>query len=61
MNGFLEDIYLHPVAMNAVSRCPPKQTADITIADFWGIDRVMPRLNDGKGTSLPLIHNVPKK
>ena len=25
MNGFLEDIYLHPVAMNAVSRCPPSR------------------------------------
>ena len=29
--------------------------ADITLADFWGIDRVAPEMNDGKGTSLVLV------
>ncbi len=31
--------------------------SDITIADFWGIERVAPDMNDGKGTSLVLIRN----
>lgn len=29
--------------------------SDLTLADFWGIDEVVPELNDGKGTSLVMI------
>jgi len=58
MNGFLEDIYLRPCCYECRFKVIPKQTADITIADFWGIDRVLPQLNDGRGTSLLLIHNA---
>ncbi len=58
MNGFLEDIYLRPCCYECRFKVIPKQTADITIADFWGIDRVLPQLNDGMGTSLLLIHNA---
>lgn len=29
--------------------------ADLTIADFWGINDVAPEMNDGNGTSLILI------
>lgn len=29
--------------------------SDLTLADFWGIDKVAPELNDGKGTSLVII------
>ena len=58
MNGFLEDIYLRPSCYECRFKVIPKQSADITIADFWGIDKVMPQLNDGKGTSLLLIHNA---
>lgn len=31
--------------------------ADITLADFWGIQRVLPILDDDKGTSLVFIHS----
>ena len=31
--------------------------ADLTIADFWGIDKVMPELNDDQGISLVLAHS----
>lgn len=58
MNGFLEDIYLRPSCYQCRFKMIPKHTADITIADFWGINRVLPQLNDGKGTSLLLIHNA---
>lgn len=40
-------------------RCDFRQEerfADITLADFWGIDRVVPEMNDDRGTSLVLIH-----
>jgi len=58
MNGFLEDIYLRPSCYQCRFKVIPKHTADITIADFWGINRVLPQLNDGRGTSLLLIHNA---
>jgi coenzyme F420-reducing hydrogenase beta subunit len=31
--------------------------SDITIADFWGIDKSMPAFNDDKGVSLVLLNN----
>lgn len=56
MNGFLEDIYLRPSCYECRFKTIPKWGADITIADFWGINGVLPELNDGRGTSLVLIH-----
>lgn len=35
----------------------PRQ-ADITIGDFWGIDKKYPQFNDGKGTSVILVNNI---
>lgn len=50
---FLKDYCLRP----SCYECPAKKIklADITIADFWGIQNVSPDLNDEKGTSLVLI------
>lgn len=31
--------------------------SDITLADFWGIDNIMPEMNDNKGTSLVIINS----
>lgn len=31
--------------------------ADITLADFWGIQNVLPEMDDDKGTSLVLVHS----
>lgn len=33
-----------------------KREADITLADFWGIEHVLPKIDDDKGTSLVLVH-----
>ncbi len=54
MRGFLKNIYLRPSCYhchckNGVSH------SDITIADFWGINRLMPDFDDDKGTGLVLI------
>lgn len=35
--------------------------ADITLADFWGIDKVAPAMYDNLGTSLVLINNLKGK
>ncbi|WP_255363894.1 GtrA family protein [Butyrivibrio sp. INlla14] len=56
MCGFLEDIFLRPSCYDCKFKRIPKKTCDITIADFWGIDSVDKRFNDGKGTSLVLVH-----
>lgn len=30
---------------------------DITIADYWGIEKVAPEFDDNKGVSLVLVNN----
>ena len=56
MRMFLQDLCLRP----SCYQCPSKgleRTADLTIADFWGIENVAPELDDDKGTSLVLAHS----
>ena len=56
MNAFLEDICLRPSCYECSYKQLPKGYADFTIADFWGVNKVDRELNDGKGTSLVIIH-----
>lgn len=37
------------------------RTSDFTLADYWGIERQIPELYDGKGTSLVLLHSEKAK
>jgi coenzyme F420-reducing hydrogenase beta subunit len=54
MVGFLKDIYLRPSCHQCkFSRIP--RIADISLGDFWGVDRHHPEWDDDKGTSLVLI------
>lgn len=55
MRGFLSDIYLRPSCYGCVSKNGVSHS-DITIADFWGINRIMPDYDDDKGVSLVLIN-----
>ncbi len=57
MNGFLEDTYLRPSCYECSFKEIRKNYSDFTIADFWGVNKVTDGLDDGKGTSLILIHN----
>lgn len=57
MNGFLDDVYLRPSCYACEFKCLPKYYSDITIADFWGVKKVDPKLFDGRGTSLLLINS----
>lgn len=55
MQAFLRDLCLRP----SCYECPSKgeeRVSDFTIADFWGIQDVMPEMDDDKGTSLVIIH-----
>ena len=50
MQMFLRNYCLRP----SCYECHAKyyKTADLTIADFWGIENISTEMNDGKGTSL---------
>lgn len=37
------------------------RVSDITLADFWGIDNILPKMNDEKGTSLVIINSYKGK
>lgn len=56
MKIFLSDIALRPSCYECKFK-KINRKADITIADFWGINNVMPSMNDEKGTSLMIIHS----
>ena len=53
MQMFLRDYCLRPSCYDCVAK--KVKMADLTIADFWGINDVAPEMNDGNGTSLVLV------
>lgn len=55
MRAFLQDMILRPSCYNCQAKCG-RSHSDITIADYWGINRTNPQMDDDKGTSLLLIH-----
>lgn len=56
MRGFISDLYLRPSCFNCEYK-GSNYKSDITLADFWGIDRVKPEWNDDKGVSLVVINS----
>ena len=58
MRAFLKDVCLRDSCYNCSFR-KTNRLSDITLADYWGIDKVYPEMDDNKGTSLILV-NSPK-
>jgi len=57
MRAFLSNLSLRPGCYS----CPAKggkSGADITMGDFWGIEKLHPELDDDKGTSLVLVNSL---
>lgn len=54
MQGFLKDIYLRPSCYACPAKCG-KSCSDITLADFWGIQKTYPELYQKGLYSLILI------
>lgn len=57
MKGFISDIYIRPscylcMCKNGVNN------SDITLGDFWGIDRIIPDFDDDKGVGVVLINTL---
>lgn len=59
MNVFLSNLSLRP----SCYACPAKllkSQCDIALADFWGVDKISPEIDDDKGCGLVLVHNQEK-
>lgn len=55
MKGFLKNIYLRPSCYHCAVRLG-KSGADISIADYWGINKIHSEFDDNKGVGLILIY-----
>ena len=55
IRAFLADLCLRPSCYRCRAR-EGRSGADITLADFWGIEKVCPALDDDRGTSAVLLH-----
>lgn len=57
---FTKLFYEHSILRPCCYQCPYKSVmhpGDITIADYWGIEKAAPEFDDNKGVSLVLINN----
>lgn len=53
---FLRDYCLRPSCYECIAK--QHKLSDITIADFWGINEVLPEMNDNKGVSLVILRTA---
>lgn len=51
MNGFLKNLYLRPSCYDCKFKTL-NRASDITLADFWGIEKVLPKMYNERGVSL---------
>ena len=58
MTAFLRNICLRPSCYQCAFKTKERQS-DITLADYWGIQKIHPEMDDDKGTSLVFV-NSPK-
>ena len=56
MKAFLKDVCLRNSCYNCSFR-KKQRLSDITLADYWGIEKIHPELDDNKGTSLVLVNS----
>ena len=52
---FLRDYCLRPSCYTCIAKT--KKHSDISLADFWGVDKIISNMNDEKGTSLVMIRS----
>lgn len=56
MQAFLKNTILRDSCYNCSFK-KLNRISDITLADFWGIQNIMPELDDNKGTSLVIVNS----
>lgn len=57
MKAFLKNVCLRPSCYNCQFKTLHRES-DITLADFWGIQRILPDMDDDKGTSLIFVNST---
>lgn len=60
IQGFLHDLYLRPSCHSCLFKAG-KCGSDITLGDFWGIEKVFPEMDDNRGVSIVLINSLKGK
>lgn len=55
MRAFLSDLILRPSCYECKAK-GGRSGSDITIADFWGVQNILPEFDDDKGVSLVLVN-----
>lgn len=55
LRGFLNELYNRPSCHNCQCR-ELRSGSDLTIADFWSVDKYHPEMDDDRGTSLVLVN-----
>ncbi len=59
LHGFLKIFFQHVALRPSCHNCPftnIERTGDITIADFWGVEKQKPEFDDDRGVSLLLVN-----
>lgn len=56
MKMFLQNVILRDSCYNCNFK-DLHRNSDITLADFWGVDNIMPEMNDNKGTNLVIVNS----
>lgn len=57
MRAFLSDISLRPSCYECKVR-GGRSGSDITLADFWGVGKIFPEMDDDKGTGMVFINTL---
>ncbi len=57
MKSFLSDICLRPSCYSCKFKKLSRKS-EITLADFWGVERLIPEIDDDKGVSLVIVHSL---
>lgn len=60
MRAFIDNFSLRPSCYNCAFKTKDR-IADITLADFWGVENIYPEIDDDKGTSIIVIHSKKAK
>ena len=56
MKAFINNLCLRPSCYSCHSKSLERES-DITLADFWGVDKVAPEMFDNQGTSLVFVNS----
>ena len=56
IKGFVNNLYLRPSCYKCAYKTLHRQS-DITLADFWGVEGILPDLDDDRGTSLVFVNS----